>query len=88
MLFIEIIVFINILNYFFIFLIVVKVLVILLFVFVIISLLKCQYLNSYSGPKQHSCHIALAARVLSLIMWYKYETETHTGASLPQYLEF
>ncbi len=38
--------------------------------------------------KQHSYDIALAAGVISLIMCYKYEIKTHTGAFLPQYLEF
>ncbi len=34
----------------------------------------------YSGQNQYSCNIALAACVILLIIWYKYETKTHTGA--------
>ncbi len=41
-----------------------------------------------SWQKQHSCDTALPARVISLIVWYKYETKTHTGAFLHQCIKF
>ncbi len=55
--------------------------------------IKSHLHSCISGQKRHSCDIALAARVISLI-WYKYETkryercETYWGIFLPQYLEF